>query len=619
MAECVWPEWVEKLKSHYLAGSSSFFLINGNVDDIIGFDDGKNYDLFSISDFLAGKLFGNYDLVLHYDMGRGLRPHPGGDQKRLDEMNALLNRLMGGIADLGPEPERVMRLLDRLIELMLVGRTTTIPKKTAFIFNYADMICPPGDRYSQFLATFLNWARSPVVKRVNMVFILVAGSLGSLNPALVQSGHTTDIRVPMPNLEERKIFIDRLFPDIAHGVERMAKLSAGLTLTNLGNLLRLVRKLENTEVKEEPKSIAADEGKAIAEAEEVRVPEFMRKLIETKAKDSTEVDPHPDNAPKKIKRSKSDEILVKIKKQLIESQCPGLLEFVEPTLDLSLVAGHTAAKNRLADDARLIREGHLEAVPMGYLICGPVGVGKTFISMCYAGDVGIPCVTIRNFRSKYVGETEANLEKILNVLRELGPVAVIIDEADAAVGDRGAGGDSGTSQRVFAKIASQMGNTEYRGKIIWFLLTCRPDLLPIDLKRQGRCEEHIPLFYPETPGDLRGMFLAMGKKLKLNLKPEALPDMSTVASLSGADIEGVLTRVRRDAILAGKDIDKDLVSGALSEFRSPRGLEHELQILAAILECSDMKYLSPSTRKLVDERGFDVLSQRFRELQAQVR
>ena len=54
-------------------------------------------------------------------------------------------------------------------------------------------------------------------------------------------------------------------------------------------------------------------------------------------------------------------------------------------------------------------------------------------------------------------------------------------------------------------IASQMGNTQYRGKIVWMLLTCRPDYLPIDLKRQGRAEIHIPLFYPESKAERRQM------------------------------------------------------------------------------------------------------------------
>ena len=86
---------------------------------------------------------------------------------------------------------------------------------------------------------------------------------------------------------------------------------------------------------------------------------------------------------------------------------------------------------------------------MGYLVCGPVGTGKTFLAECYAGSIGIPCVVLRNFRSKYVGETEGNLEQVLTVLRSLGPVVVIVDEADAALGNRQASGDSGTSAACF--------------------------------------------------------------------------------------------------------------------------------------------------------------------------
>lgn len=34
----------------------------------------------------------------------------------------------------------------------------------------------------------------------------------------------------------------------------------------------------------------------------------------------------------------------------------------------------------------------------------------------------------KNFRDKWVGSTEANLEKILNMLRTLAPIVVLIDE-----------------------------------------------------------------------------------------------------------------------------------------------------------------------------------------------
>ena len=69
-------------------------------------------------------------------------------------------------------------------------------------------------------------------------------------------------------------------------------------------------------------------------------------------------------------------------------------------------------------------------------------------------------------------------------------------------------------------IAAQMGDTRYRGQIIWMLLTARPDLLPIDLKRQGRAEVHIPLFYPTDEAEIRQMFVILAKKLGATLVAE---------------------------------------------------------------------------------------------------
>src|SRR5207237_4662515 len=185
-----------------------------------------------------------------------------------------------------------------------------------------------------------------------------------------------------------------------------------------------------------------------------------------------------------------------LKKRLLERQCRGLLEFIEPRWSLDTVVGHDAAKARLREDAALLKRGMLDSLPMGYLLCGPVGTGKSFLAECLSGEIGIPCVVLKNFRSKYVGETEGNLEHVLSVLRAMGPVVVVIDEADAALGSREAEGDSGTSSRAFGMIAAQMGDTRYRGAILWMLLTARPDRLPIHLKRQGGAEWQIPQLQP---------------------------------------------------------------------------------------------------------------------------
>jgi SpoVK/Ycf46/Vps4 family AAA+-type ATPase len=290
---------------------------------------------------------------------------------------------------------------------------------------------------------------------------------------------------------------------------------------------------------------------------------------------------------------------------MIERQCQGLVEFVEPPHKLDLLVGQPAAKARLEEDAAWIGQGKLEMAPMGYLLCGAVGTGKTFFAECYAGSIGIPCLKLRNFRSKYVGETEGNLEQVLTVLRSLGPVVVIVDEADASLGNRQSDGDSGTSGRVFSMIAQQMGDTRYRGRIIWMLLTCRPDLLPIDLKRQGRCEVHIPLFAPQDSAEIGVMLAAMAKKNKIKLAEGALPEVSPSRELSGADLESVLLAARRKALTAGRElVEPGDLNAALDEFiPSAQGLEKELQEVAAVLECTERSFLPPKWRDRIAKPG----------------
>ena len=63
-----------------------------------------------------------------------------------------------------------------------------------------------------------------------------------------------------------------------------------------------------------------------------------------------------------------------------------------------------------------------------------IGTGKTFTATCLAGSLGVPTIVFKNLRSKWVGSSEGNLQKVLSVIKALGPVVVVIDEADAALG-----------------------------------------------------------------------------------------------------------------------------------------------------------------------------------------
>src|SRR5699024_7015292 len=123
--------------------------------------------------------------------------------------------------------------------------------------------------------------------------------------------------------------------------------------------------------------------------------------------------------------------LTKSKKERIEAEAHGLLEFVDNKFTLDDVAGNQKVKNHLRNAAGALKKGYRDVMPMGYLVCGPVGTGKTFMVTCFSNEVGIPMVKLKNFRSQWQGVTEGNLEKILELLRAMAPVAVMIDEADA--------------------------------------------------------------------------------------------------------------------------------------------------------------------------------------------
>jgi len=192
-----------------------------------------------------------------------------------------------------------------------------------------------------------------------------------------------------------------------------------------------------------------------------------------------------------------------------------------------------------------------------------------------------------------------------------------VDEADAALGNRAQEGDSGTSSRVFSMIASQMGDTRYRGQILWMLLTCRPDLLPIDLKRQGRAEVHIPLFYPAEQAEIQGMFVAMARKLGATLASEDVPKIPQRGKLSGADIEGMVGRALRRSLLGGAgQVTREAVGEVVGQFMpSTEGLEKELQEMAAILECTDAQFLPPEIAdKVAALGGREKLQERFTRL-----
>ncbi|MBI3181007.1 MAG: ATP-binding protein [Myxococcales bacterium] len=562
------PTWARKLAQRYYTKTVSTFLVYGAVRDLqpVTMEDGSP-GFGTLKAFLSEELFGGRDHVVFYDRSSGIRASMPETQQDLSRAMAGYDAMYGtDYSKVMPrDPGRALQILENYFRMRLGDG-----KSLALLVDFAETLAPGGelshlsaeDRF--VLATLVKWAHDPQFLSADMSVVLVVENLAEISSKLSRNPYVANIEIPLPEEAERLEYVKyklegkKLATISDVPVAGLAKMTAGLSRINLDRLLT--------------------------------------EAIEGGSRITTEV-------------------LKDKKKEIIQAECHGLLEFIEPSHGLDAVAGHAKAKQMLRSAAAALKKGRIEVLPMGYLISGPVGTGKTFMVTCFAGDIGIPCVKFLNFRSQWQGVTEANLEKIFNLLKALWPVAVMIDEADAFLGNRDASGDSGTSSRVFASIASFMGNTQYRGKIIWFLLTCRPDLLPIDLKRQGRAEEHLALFYPQTPEERDELFRVMCKKTEVEVSGatfSSLVGKASAVNLSGADIEAVLVRSKFHALAAGRDkVSQEDVAAVLKDFVPPSyPLEIELQNLAAVQECTSRELLPETFR----EMPRDQVTRRIREL-----
>jgi len=262
-----------------------------------------------------------------------------------------------------------------------------------------------------------------------------------------------------------------------------------------------------------------------------------------------------------------------------------------------------------------MHKGQTRRVPMGLLFVGPMGTGKTFLAEAFSKESGLTCLKLKNFRDKWVGSTEANLEKILNVIRAMGYVLVIIDEGDRSIGGSSGGGDNdgGTSSRVIARLKEFMSDTSHRGRIVFLMMTNRPDKLDADMKRSGRFDLKIPFFFPETPEERENIFRALLRKNQLTHNIQDFSHaVQITAGYSGAEIEAILLMALGFANDEGREaLEGGDLQRAADDFIPSRDMAMiDYMELLAVFECSSRSMLPMKYRHLTTEE----LNQRLREM-----
>ena len=497
------PGWAADLRERYLAGEASMFLVNGNVRDVYPWEDGDgNVSYVTLRQFLERFLCRAKELVAYYNVSEGIEfPVPGMRQRFLEVVNERRRHLgraaRSSLAQVGDD------VLSTFEEVITGGDDSA---GAAIILDYVEMIVPMGDlsfmgdRDKSNLVSLQRWSSDPAFLDSDNVVVLCTENLSDVHRRLVASPQLAAIQVPLPSEAERLAYIQSLDHDgvdMEMTSEALAKVTAGLSLVQVRSLFRRARRSKAT---------------------------ITFRTVSRR------------------------------KKSIIEQECHGLVEFVDPNHDFSHVGGMERLKGDLMRVARAIKNGHRNRVPMGIIFVGPMGTGKTFMAEAFAAESGLTCLKFKNFREKWVGSTEGNLEKILQVVDGLGYVLLIVDEADRSMGSA-TDGDGGTSSRVIARLKEFMSDTSHRGRIVVLMMTNRPDKLDADLKRPGRFDLKIPFFFPEDDTERKAVLEALTRKNKLTLAEDADLDAAAEGTegYSGAELESVLLAAGANAAEADQE------------------------------------------------------------------
>jgi len=551
----VLPVWAERLRDRYVAGASSLFVLHGNIHDLVPWKDGW----VTLRQFLTGMLSRTKEVVAFYDVASGLQ---FADKSMEPPFRLAVNarRQLQGRAQL---PEALPRDPYRLfpwVETFL----SDVTQHGAFVVEFAETVIPDGDvsfmgeQDRAMRVTMQRWSSDPNVLATDNIILLVTENLADLDRTVRSAPGLTPIEIPLPDEDVRKTFVEHVIErdgKIGMSAGRVAGLSAGLNNFQLASLIREAR----------------------------------------------------------MKGEKlSPEGIARLKRQAIEQECFGLVEFVESGHDFSVVGGMDQIKRSLKRVITSLKKGEKDRVPMGILIVGPMGTGKSFMMEAFANEIGMTTLKFKNFRDKWVGSTEGNLEKILNVVKALGNTLVIIDEGDRSIGGQGGGdNDGGVDSRVTARLKEFMSDTSHRGSIIFAMMTNRPDKLDADMKRPGRFDMKMPFFPPQSDEDRTAITKALLRKNGIKHRVGDYPALcATLEGLTGADIEAILLSSLNFAEDRGSDTvqDEDLLAAAADFIPSRDAAMLRYMELLAVFECS--------SRTMLPE-GYKVMS--TEELNAELR
>ena len=249
-------------------------------------------------------------------------------------------------------------------------------------------------------------------------------------------------------------------------------------------------------------------------------------------------------------------------KKIEEINNSGVLDYKNPTANLDNVGGNMKFKEWVnVVEACMSEEAREYGIPApkGYLSVGIPGTSKSFSAEALAGKWNVPFVKLNmsKITSRFVGETERNMTKALNLVRSCAPCVLLIDEVEKALGGYKSSNasDSGAIARAFGSVLEFLNDNDNG---VFVVMTSNDvSQLPPELTRAGRLD--AIWFFGLPTSEEREQILDI--HLRKANKPVTSDVLKTMASnmdkYTGAEIELVVKSALRRAFLNKVETGED--------------------------------------------------------------
>ena len=388
--------------------------------------------------------------------------------------------------------------------------------RAVLFVQYADLLLPEAQEANflqpeqqRRLEIVHRWGTDDRVRQGGNAVILIAHE-ESVSGLLTQSGAYKSLQVPLPERETRSEFID-LMIDVDDGggeeeilddgfqAKEMARMTNGLRLRDIETLFRS------------------------RDGEPITRPNIQE-----------------------------------LKGETIRDMAGGLVEIAQPDRGFESIVGMESVKAYFHRLQEQWQGQAAETMSDKLILAGVPGQGKSYLCRSLAKEMELPLLIIRNLHGRYVGESEANMERVLSVVDTMSPCIVIIEELDQwGIGQRSSGptGDSGTTSRMTQRFWEELGDSRKRGNVLWIATSNRPDLL--DAAMLDRFQVVIPFIHPTPPqvADLlEGLADQLGRELADDVDPTEISQYPNLRLPTVRNLREIMSKAARNADMEAGEV-----------------------------------------------------------------